>query len=77
MNARAFRGSPALEHWIAGARAANIVGIARQLQPQMRRVGTEWVGPCPSGCARDDGFAVTSRKGVVHLPTFRRRPATS
>jgi hypothetical protein len=64
MNILAFYRSSVVDEWIEGARVADIVEVARNLQPRLRRAGAEWVGPCPSGCAREDGFAVAPRKGV-------------
>jgi hypothetical protein len=64
MNVLAFYGGSAVNEWIGRAREADIVEVARRLQPRLRRVGIEWVGPCPSGCAREDGFAVAPRKRV-------------
>ena len=62
MNALTFQNSPAVGDWIERARAADIVDVARRLQPRLRRIGANWAGPCPRGCARDDGFAITPRR---------------
>ena len=64
MNILSFYPASAAHDWIERARTADIVEIARKLQPHLRRAGAEWVGPCPRGCAREDGFAVSARKGV-------------
>jgi hypothetical protein len=64
MNILAFYRRSVVDEWIARARVADIVEVARNLQPRLRRAGAEWVGPCPSGCAHEDGFAVAPRKGV-------------
>ena len=50
--------------WVTRARSADIVALARKFQPSLKRVGAEWAGPCPAGCAQHDGFAVDPRKGV-------------
>jgi putative DNA primase/helicase len=52
------------DKWIGRVRASDIVEIARRLQPQLKKVGLDWAGPCPQGCAREDGFAITPSKGV-------------
>ena len=64
MNIVSFYPASAAHDWIERARASEIVEVARKLQPHLRRAGAEWVGPCPRGCAREDGFAVSARKGV-------------
>src|SRR6516165_2843645 len=64
MNILAFHRSSVVDEWIERARVADIVQVARNLQPRLRRAGAEWVGPCPRGCAREDGFAIAPRKGV-------------
>jgi len=64
MNIVSFYPTSAAHDWIERARASEIVEVARKLQPHLRRAGAEWVGPCPRGCAREDGFAVSARKGV-------------
>ena len=47
------------------ARDADILAVARDLQPKLRRVSSsEWAGACPRGCARRDGFVVHPAKKI-------------
>lgn len=61
-----MRDDPAVAAWIERAKGANILEIARELQPRMRRAGSDWNGPCLGGCGKadGDGFVVTPGKGV-------------
>jgi hypothetical protein len=40
------------------ARAASILAVAQRYSG-LTRDGRDWHGPCPAGCAREDGFVVT------------------
>ncbi|APT31917.1 cell Division and Cell Cycle [Methylobacterium phyllosphaerae] len=57
--------SVAFDAWIDEARAVDLVGYARARSPDLRRQGSEWVGPCPA-CGGRDRFSVAPRKGVFH-----------
>jgi hypothetical protein len=48
------------------AAEADILNVARSLQPKLRKAGADWNGPCPAGCgkANGDGFIITPAKGV-------------
>lgn len=53
------------EERIQRARDADILAVARGLQPKLRRVSSsEWAGACPRGCARRDGFTISPAKGI-------------
>jgi hypothetical protein len=46
------------------ARSADILESAqRLLGAKLKPEGPHWVGPCPAGCAKRDGFIVTPAKG--------------
>ena len=46
------------------ARGADILTVARDLQPRLKRSSSEWNGPCPAGCAKDNGFTVNLAKQI-------------
>ena len=46
------------------ARAAAILAVAER-HARLKRVGSEYVGPCP-GCGGRDRFAVSPRKGLFN-----------
>lgn len=54
----------AFQDWIERAKAAPIMDVANMLGARLKRAGTEFAGPCPAGCAKDDGFAINPKKGV-------------
>ena len=43
---------------------ADLVDLAGRLGVKLKRSGPDWVGPCPAGCADDDGFVVTPQKHI-------------
>jgi hypothetical protein len=51
------------EH-IREAHGADILTVAQRCGAKLRRGTSEFTGPCPAGCARDDGFAVNVRKNI-------------
>jgi DNA primase len=51
-----------LEAAIRRAREADLFETANLLGAKLKKTPTEWVGPCPKGCAREDGFAVAPGK---------------
>jgi hypothetical protein len=54
-----------LEAAIERARAANVLSVAESLGARLKKVGGEWVGPCPR-CGGRDRFAVNPGKGVFN-----------
>jgi len=58
--------NPEVQAWIDEARNADILAVAEQRQYGLRRAGADWNGPCPLGCAKEDGFVITPRKGMFH-----------
>ena len=46
------------------AKRADLVDLAGRLGVKLKRSGPDWVGPCPAGCADDDGFVVTPQKQI-------------
>lgn len=55
--------SPEQVGWIASAKAASLEETARRLGAQLKRVGSELVGPCPK-CGGTDRFSIAPKKGV-------------
>jgi hypothetical protein len=52
---------------IADAHRASILDIARRCGARLRKVGAhEFAGPCPAGCARQDGFVANERKNCFY-----------
>ena len=49
------------ELW-AEAKRADMVELARRLGARLKREGPHHVGPCPAGCASENGFIVTPSK---------------
>ena len=46
------------------ARNADILEVAGRLfGAKLKRSGADWVGACPNGCAKTDGFVVSPKKG--------------
>jgi hypothetical protein len=43
------------------ARGASILAVAQRYST-LTREGRDWCGPCPAGCAREDGFVVSPDK---------------
>ena len=43
----------------AEAKQIDIRAVAERLGAKLKREGHDWIGPCPAGCARRDGFVVT------------------
>ena len=48
------------------AKRVDLVDLAGRLGVKLKRSGPNWVGPCPAGCADDDGFVVTPGKGIFY-----------
>lgn len=48
----------------AEAKRANSLAVAERLGAKLKRTGVDWIGACPLGCARHDGFVVTPSKGI-------------
>jgi hypothetical protein len=48
----------------AEAKRADMRAVAERLGAKLKRDGVDWVGPCPAGCAKLDGFVVTPSKGL-------------
>jgi Toprim domain/CHC2 zinc finger len=46
----------------AEAKNVDMVDLAQGLGVRLKQQGPHWVGPCPAGCARTDGFIVTPAK---------------
>lgn len=56
---------PNVESWIDQARSCDIMEIATDMGAQLRRQGSEWVGPCPR-CNGTDRFAVKPSEQVFN-----------
>ena len=69
MNAR----EPTWRELFAEAKAVDILDVAHRLSAKLKRSGPHWIGPCPLGCAKCDGFIVTPSK---HLFLCRPSGAT-
>lgn len=52
--------------WIERARSADILDTAQRLGAELKRSGSEHIGPCPVGCSTTDGFSVNTRKRVFY-----------
>lgn len=46
------------------ARHADILAVAERLNAKLKHTGADWIGACPNGCAKTDGFIVTPGKGI-------------
>ena len=57
----------------AEAKQVDIRAVAERLGAKLKREGHDWIGPCPAGCAKRDGFIVTPAK---HLFLCRPSGAT-
>lgn len=57
--------SPDLDDWIAQARGVDLMATAEALGAKLKRVGSEFTGPCP-GCGGSDRFSISVRKGVFN-----------
>ena len=44
------------------AKRADIKALAERLGARLKKAGSNWTGPCPAGCASQDGFVVTPSK---------------
>ena len=56
-----------MNHWEdfwSDARNADIQEVAQRTGAKLKRVGADWIGACPNGCAKTDGFIVTPAKGI-------------
>jgi Toprim domain-containing protein/CHC2-type zinc finger protein len=49
---------------ISDASRADVLQAAERLGPKLRRDGPHFVGACPAGCAKKDGFIVTPEKRI-------------
>jgi hypothetical protein len=47
-----------LRQAIERACRADILGVAERLGARLTKTGRWWIGPCPLGCAKDDGFVI-------------------
>lgn len=56
---------PDIEAWIDEARSSDILEIATRIGARLKRVGSEWVGPCPR-CNGTDRFAVKPSEQVFN-----------
>jgi phage/plasmid primase-like uncharacterized protein len=54
-----------LEAALERARQADVLEVAERLGAQLKKVGSEWVGPCPR-CGGRDRFAVSARKRLFN-----------
>ena len=52
------------EDFWADARGADILAVAERLNAKLKHTGADWIGACPNGCAKTDGFIVTPGKGI-------------
>jgi hypothetical protein len=59
----------------AEAKRVDIVDLARRLGGRLNKSGGHWIGPCPLGCARKDGFVVNPDKGFLCRPSGARGDA--
>jgi hypothetical protein len=50
----------------AEAKNVDMIDQAHRLGARLQRQGPDWVGPCPAGCARTDGFIVTPAKRLFY-----------
>ena len=61
-----MRGNGQFDDWVARARAVPIGDvISRHGGINLKRVGTEYIGPCPR-CGGDDRFAINTKKNVFN-----------
>ena len=51
------------------AKRADMVLLAQHLGARLKQKGQHWIGPCPLGCAREDGFVVSQAKGFLCRPS--------
>jgi hypothetical protein len=49
--------------WVE-AKHVDILAVAERLGAKLKHVGPDWIGPCPLGCAKHDGFIITPSKGI-------------
>lgn len=62
--------SAALNDFIAEARSADILNVARSYGGHLKKTGAaEFVGPCPA-CGGVDRFSINMRKGVFNCRGF-------
>lgn len=62
------RDSPKVQDWIARAKAANILDVAKAnpVCAALKRAGaSEWIGPCPC-CGGEDRFSINTKEGVFN-----------
>lgn len=52
------------EEWSERARAVSIEDAATFVGAKLKRFGSDMAGPCPAGCADENGFVVTPRSGL-------------
>ena len=55
---------PSWDDLWAEAKRADMVDVAHRLGAKLKHSGADWIGPCPNGCARENGFIVTPSKGI-------------
>ena len=57
------------EFW-AEAKRADMPDLARRLGARLKKTtACHWTGPCPLGCAREDGLVVSQEKGFLCRPS--------
>ena len=57
------------ELW-AEAKRADMLDLARRLGARLKKTAAcHWTGPCPLGCASEDGFVVSQKKGFLCRPS--------
>jgi hypothetical protein len=57
---------PRWQDLVDRAHAIDIVEVARRCGAVLKRVGSDWVGPCPCGLAKHDGCIVTPSKAIFY-----------
>jgi CHC2 zinc finger len=50
----------------AEAKRVDMPDLAHRLGARLKQHGPHWTGPCPAGCAREDGFVVTPAKRLFY-----------
>ncbi len=56
--------SPEWEALWQEARNASILEVAQRFGVRLKKSGPDYTGPCPAGCASEDGFVVTPKKSI-------------
>jgi Toprim domain/CHC2 zinc finger len=57
---------PIWDSLFAEAKHADLLDVAHRLGARFTRCGHDWVGPCPAGCAKRDGFIITPGKRLFY-----------